>query len=117
MSNVPASFLPLTEPAYYILLSLASGRKHGYAIIKDVASLSQESLSLSVSTLYTALGRFQDQGLIERITDPAAGDQRPGLPRKVYKLTRLGRRVLEAETARLEKLVSAGRERLSPETT
>ena len=99
--------LPLTEAVFYILLSLSSGRKHGYAILKDISTLSGGILQLSTSTLYGALGRMQDQGLIVRVengSDEAGG---PGLPRKAYELTDLGRRILEAELVRLRRQVQA----------
>ena len=113
--SAPDSYLPLPESSYYILLSLISSKKHGYAIMKDVEDLSQGELLLSASTLYTALGRLLDHGLIARIENPLKEEQGPGLPRKVYNLTKLGREVLEAEAARLEKLVSVTRVRLSQE--
>jgi DNA-binding PadR family transcriptional regulator len=111
MTTDPLSYLPLTEPTFYILLSLAPGKKHGYAIMKDVKDLSGERVNLSTSTLYTAVGRLLDQGLIERFSD---GDQEPGpgLPRKSYALTDLGRRVLEAEAVRLQGMVREARLRL-----
>jgi DNA-binding PadR family transcriptional regulator len=111
MSLDPLSFLPLTEPTFYILLSLAPGRKHGYAIMKDVRELSRERVNLSTSTLYTAIGRLLDQGLIERLSDKGE-DVSPGLPRKSYALTDLGRRVLEAEHVRLQGMVREARLRL-----
>src|SRR5512147_2522473 len=97
----PLSYLPLTEPTFYILLSLAPGKKHGYAIMKDVKELSKARVNLSTSTLYTAVGRLLDQELIERLSAEEQ-DTAPGLPRKFYALTRLGRRVLAAETNRLQ---------------
>ena len=115
MQVEPVSYLPLTEPTFYILLSLAPGKKHGYAILKDVKDLSHESVSLSTSTLYTAISRLLDQRLIERLPDEPENNASPGLPRKVYDLTELGRRVLEAETQRLQNLVAAARLRLSKE--
>lgn len=111
MTVEPISYLPLTEPTFYILLSLIPGRKHGYAILKDVKDLSRERVSLSTSTLYTAVGRLLDQELIERLDDDDA-DLSPGLPRKSYALTELGRRVLEAETVRLQGMVKEARLRL-----
>lgn len=108
-------FLPLTEATFYILLSLSSGRKHGYAILKDISTLSGSALQVSTSTLYGALGRMQDQGLIVRVEsepDKAGG---PGLPRKAYELTQLGRRILEAELARLRRQVQAARHFLGQE--
>ena len=114
MSVEPIPYLPLTEPTFYILLSLAPGKKHGYAILKDVKELSKERVNLSTSTLYTAVGRLLDQDLIERLDD-GEDDPSPGLPRKSYALTGLGRRVLEAETARLQGMVKEARLRLREE--
>ena len=84
------------EPSFFILLSLAAGPRHGYAVLKDAEALSEGRITLSVSTLYTSLARLQEQGLIERLD---AGDEKPGpgLPRKVYRLTRHGQGTLEAE--------------------
>lgn len=116
-SSQPSDYLPLTEASFLILLSLAPGKKHGYAILKDVEAMSSGKISLSTSTLYTALGRLSDQGLIERVDnlegdEPAGG---PGLPRKAYCLSSVGRRVLEAETQRLSELLSTARLRLQPQ--
>lgn len=106
------SYLPLTEPTFYILLSLAPGKKHGYAILKDVKALSGGKVDLSTSTLYSALSRLLEKGLIKRITDETKQNTGPGLPRKAYVLTEIGRRVLGAETNRLQTLVTAARSRL-----
>ena len=111
MSAEPMDYLPLTEPTFYILLSLVPGRKHGYAILKDVKNLSGERVNLSTSTLYTAVGRLLDQDLIERL-DNDEEDPTPGLPRKSYALTELGRRVFEAEMMRLQGMVREARLRL-----
>lgn len=116
MTVDPTSYLPLTEPTFYILLSLAPGKKHGYAIMKDVRNLSNERVNLSTSTLYTAVGRLLDQGLIERLSNDKA-DVSPGLPRKSYALTDLGRRVLEAESIRLQSMVKEARLRLREDET
>lgn len=109
------SFLPLTEPTFYILLSLVEGGKHGYGILKDVEALSGERVRLSTSTLYSAISRLREQGLIRRLQDERDGDGGPGLPRKRYALTALGRRILEAETARMQELVTSARLRLGQE--
>jgi DNA-binding PadR family transcriptional regulator len=111
MSVDTLSYLPLTEPTFYILLSLAPGKKHGYAISKDVKALSNKRVNLSTSTLYTAIGRLLDQELIERLFDDDE-ESGPGLPRKSYALTELGKRVLEAETSRLQGMVDEARLRL-----
>ena len=114
MPTNPSSYLPLTESTFYILLSLTHGRKHGYAIKKDVKDLSQERVNLSTSTLYTAVGRLLDQELIER-QSADDGEANPGLPRKSYALTKLGKRVLGAETNRLQGMVKEARLRLTEE--
>ncbi len=113
MHASPASFLPLTEPTFYILLSLAPGKKHGYAILKDVKALSKGGITLSTSTLYSALARLLERGLIERIDDDPGQGPHPGLPRKAYTLSELGRRILEAEIDRLQALATIARLRLS----
>jgi DNA-binding PadR family transcriptional regulator len=100
--------LPLTEATFFILLSLASGQKHGYVIMKDVARLSDDRMALSTGTLYGALGRLLDQGWIERVDE----EQKGGRPRKAYVLSDLGRSILSAETERLKTLLSAAQVRL-----
>lgn len=108
----PSSYLPLTETTFYILLSLALEKKHGYAILKDVEALSHGKIRLSTSTLYGALGRLLDQGLIERVPSAEEEAAGPGLPRKAYTLSPTGRRILEAETRRMQALVTTARLRL-----
>jgi len=103
------SQLPLTEATFFILLSLASGSKHGYAIMKDVAALSGGRVTLSTGTLYGALKRMLEQDWIERFDEADA--LQTGRLRKAYRLTDLGRRLLEAETARMHNLVTAARRR------
>ena len=111
----PAFATDLTEPTFYILLSLAPGKKHGYAIMQDVEGLSKGRVTLSTSTLYSALGRLLDQRLIERVPDDPDSGKHPGRPRKAYVLSDLGRRVLQAETDRLASLVAAAQPRLAVE--
>jgi DNA-binding PadR family transcriptional regulator len=98
---------PLTEATYYILLSLAPGARHGYAIMKDVRALSHERVVLSTGTLYGAIKRLLDMEWILRVEDPEADEN--GRERKLYSLTRLGRKVLEAEIARLDALLDSAR--------
>jgi DNA-binding PadR family transcriptional regulator len=106
----PLSYLPLRQPTFYILLSLVPAEKHGYAILKEVEALSGSSVQLSTGTLYEALSRLLEQGLIER-SGTAAGVG-PGKPRKVYRLTGTGRQVIEAEAARINIQASAARRQL-----
>jgi len=98
------SHLPLREPTFFILLSLSPGPKHGYAILKEVESLSEERVKLSTGTLYGAIKRLLDRGWISRVDDPIPNST--DRERKSYDLTELGRRALNAEIARLRKLVN-----------
>jgi DNA-binding PadR family transcriptional regulator len=102
--------LPLSEVSFYILLSLANEPRHGYAIMKDVATLSDGRIELSAGTLYGALKRMLEQGWIERLEDAGELDE-TGRPRKVYRLSALGQGVLSSETARLRSLVAAAARR------
>ncbi|MEJ2748508.1 MAG: PadR family transcriptional regulator [Anaerolineae bacterium] len=108
-----SEFLPLREPTFFILLSLADSDKHGYAILKDVEMLSQGRVQLSTSTLYEALARLLDQGVVTRVTavNQNAANH-PGRPRKFYQLTHTGQQVLDAELARLRGLVTVAQQRL-----
>ncbi len=118
MKRPPTHFkpdIPLTEPAFFILLSLAAGSKHGYAILRDVERTSGGSLLLSTSTLYGALGRLLEQGLIERVSAGAEANSGPGLPRKHYELSSTGRRALTAEMNRMRALALLARRRLEDE--
>jgi DNA-binding PadR family transcriptional regulator len=92
----------------HIVVALAEGEKHGYAIMRDVADLSGGVVRMGSGTLYTAIKRMLDQGLIEETDerpDPAMDDQR----RRYYRLTALGQRVGAAEHARLSALLDAAR--------
>jgi len=99
--------LPLHEPTFFILLSLAHTKKHGYAILKNVESLSNGKIQLSNGTLYGVLSRLQQQGMIERVETFTA--ERNGRGKKEYKLTADGLRLLNAETERLQQLVKAAK--------
>jgi len=99
------SFLPLQEPTFFILLSLRGGEKHGYAILKEVAALSEERVKLSTGTLYGALNRLLDQGLIERWEDR---DETRG--KKTYRLTRRGLEVFDAEVGRMQQMLAASQQ-------
>ena len=104
----------INEPTFFILLSLASGPKHGYAVLKDTEELSRGKVSLSTSTLYTALNRLLNQGLIER-SDAVQNWSGPGLPRKVYRLNERGRRILNAEAKRMQDRLASYQQRLGEE--
>ena len=107
--------LPLTKSTFYILLSLAPGPKHGYAIMKDVKTLSESRVVLSTGTLYGAIKRLLDQGWILRVDEPA--ENGTGRERKAYLLTHRGRRILRqrlpawASSTRLRNSASLARKR------
>ena len=102
---------PMTETTYFILLSLAPGPGHGYAIMKDVQKLSQGRVTLSTGTLYGALKRLLELGWIERVDDPAAAEN--GRERKAYRLTQLGQAALDGEIDRLNGLLTAAGQRVA----
>ncbi|HWQ04108.1 MAG TPA: PadR family transcriptional regulator [Longilinea sp.] len=99
----PDHFLPLTETSFFILFSIVSTPKHGYAIIKDVERMSASRVVLATGTLYSALRRMLEDGWIERMgEDSSNGD---GRDRKLYRMTDEGRRIFNLETERLQALV------------
>ena len=113
----PEDLLPLQEPTFFILTSLAAGNKHGYAILKDIESLSDGRTHIGTGTLYGALSRLLDQGAIVQVENSADSPaETPGKPRKAYALTRFGREVLSAETDRLLSLAATARLHLGGES-
>jgi DNA-binding PadR family transcriptional regulator len=110
----PAVFLPLRDVELSVLLSVVDRPRHGYAILQEADARSGGRPGFEIPTLYRALRRMRDQGLVEPASAPpeeADEDAR----REYWRATRLGRQVLMAELRRLETLLSAGRERLAGE--
>jgi DNA-binding PadR family transcriptional regulator len=104
----PASLLPLTPAMFHVLVALADGETHGYAILKEVERLTGGAVRLSTGTLYGIIKRLLAEGLaVESHRRPPADsdDER----RRYYRLTPHGRKVLADETARLEAMVTAAR--------
>ena len=100
----PEDFLPLPSATLHILITLAPGEKHGYAIMRDVEDLSDGRMKMGPGTLYGSVKRMLKDGLIEETAerpDPELDDQR----RRYYRLTALGSQVRTAELERLEMLV------------
>ena len=97
----------LTEPVLLILMSLADQPRHGYALMKDIESLSQGRVRLSTGTLYGALHRLLENSSIERFEQ-----QDTSREKQAYRLTVAGRRQLEMELDRLRQLTRAGMSRL-----
>ncbi len=100
--------LPLREATFFILLSLATAPKHGYAIMKDSERLSDGRVTLSTGTLYGAIKRLLEAGWIRRVE--SGDEEENGRPKKEYELSEQGRRIFEAEIARLESVVAVARE-------
>jgi DNA-binding PadR family transcriptional regulator len=104
----PEAWLPLRPVEFHILLSLSAGDRHGYGIIQD-AEARGETNPPDVGTLYRALARMREQGLIasaDRREAPDAADER----RNYYRITERGSRVGRAEARRLESLTEAARQ-------
>ena len=101
-------FLPLTPVVFEIALSLAAGERHGYEIMQDVERRTDGAIALHPGTLYRALGRLLDQGLIEELDERPAGDG-DDERRRYYRLTSLGQAVARAEVDRLASQVTAAR--------
>jgi DNA-binding PadR family transcriptional regulator len=95
-------FLPLTPATLHILLALAAGDMHGYAIMQDVLRQSEGLYKLGPGTLYDNLQRLVRQGMVKELGG-RAGDE--DSRRRYYRLTPLGSGVLAAEVSRLEGVV------------
>jgi DNA-binding PadR family transcriptional regulator len=103
----PGDMLPLPYLAHMVLLALAEGEAHGWALIKRIQALTGERANPSSGSLYLAIARLQASGLLEAIPAPDGdGDAR----RRYYRLLPFGRKVLLAETARLAGLVDRVRD-------
>ena len=108
-------FLPLTPLSLAILLGLSDGPRHGYGIMREVERQTDGQLSPGAGSLYAALQRLQDDGLIAAA--PAAPDDEPvGSRRRYYVLESRGRAVARAELLRMARLIQLGHDRrLVPE--
>src|SRR5882724_7140289 len=100
----PDDFLPLKPPWFHVLLSLADQEQHGYGIMQEVLDRTGGKLRLWPATLYGTLKRLIDEDLIEE-SDERPAPELDDARRRYYRLTSLGRRVLAAESERLEYLV------------
>ena len=100
---------PLTPATFHILLALAGGERHGYAIMREVSQQTDNGIRLGPGTLYGTLKRLVDNGWIEELDERGEDDER----RRYYRLTRTGRAVAVAESKRLAAAVrDARRKRL-----
>jgi DNA-binding PadR family transcriptional regulator len=101
-------FLPLNHADFHIMLALADGERHGYGIMSDIAEITGGRTKLGPGTLYTSIKRLLEADLIEESDnrpDRKLDDER----RRYYRLTQIGRKVLAAESQRVENLVRYAR--------
>ena len=113
--NAVSELLPLPSATFHILLSLANGERHGYAIILDVEERTSGELRMSAGTLYRSIARMVEQELISEAIRrrSVADDER----RRYYRITAFGTAVARAEMRRLAQLVRLARATgLTPET-
>ena len=101
----PESLLPLTPAMFEILVALADGERHGYAIMQEVEARTEGKMRLGPGTLYRSIQRLMEEGLITE------SDERPALEmdderRRYYRITDFGYRVAVAEARRLAELVA-----------
>ena len=101
-NQIPENTLPLTPAVFHILLALADADRHGYGIMKEVEARTEGRLLLKPGTLYQAISRLLETGLIEEV--PESGDEKD-TRRRVYRLSTSGRQAVIAEARRLEQMV------------
>jgi DNA-binding PadR family transcriptional regulator len=101
------AFLPLSPPVFHVMVALADGDRHGYAVIKDIAERTGGAQRLGAGTLYAILKRLLDDGLIAEA--PGAASETDDQRRRYYRLTPLGRKVAKLEVDRLERAVASAR--------
>jgi len=103
----------LTAAEFQVLVALADGDKHGYAIGKEIAARTAGQVQLRAATLYTVIKRLLDNGYIDESAvrpDPELDDER----RRYYRLSARGRRAAEGEALRLEATAKQARAKLRP---
>ncbi|HKG95462.1 MAG TPA: PadR family transcriptional regulator [Gemmatimonadaceae bacterium] len=111
----PESLLPLTPLSFHVLVALGDAERHGYGIIKEIEARSDGRIRPGAGTLYAAVQRLQDDGVIEECDGPA-GAREADARRRYYRLTAFGRRVARAEALRLARLLDVARAKaIAPE--
>ena len=103
------ALLPLPPATFHILVALADGDRHGYAIMKDVSARTDGALTLSAGTLYRSIQRMVEQELVEEVSALAAHDS-DDERRRYYRITPFGRSVAKAEARRLARMLDLARE-------
>jgi DNA-binding PadR family transcriptional regulator len=110
----PHDLLPLPASTFHVLLVLAEGEKHGYAVMREVERISEGAVKMGPGTLYGTIKRMLESGLCEESgerPDPDLDDER----RRYYRITGLGEKVVTAEVRRLATMIERSvLRRLSP---
>ena len=98
---MPRSDQTVPPASFYILFALATGEKHGYAIMREARKLSDDRFQIGPATLYTSIQRLVESRWIEEAPGPGDSDPR----RRYYRLTKPGRAALQEEMERMEAIV------------
>jgi len=106
----PEEMLPLTPAAFHVLLALADGERHGYAIMQEIAEHTDGQMKMGPGTLYGTIKRLLEARLIEE------SDERPDAEmdderRRYYRLSGVGQKVVRAEAQRYADMVAVAREK------
>jgi DNA-binding PadR family transcriptional regulator len=117
--NIPEhlrELLPLSPAVFFVMFALADGEKHGYAIMQEVLTLSENRVRMGAGTLYTTIQRLLNMTIIEETTGSGNVSDHEAR-RRYYRLAPNGKILLEAEISRMESVVRrARRKKLTPRT-
>ena len=109
LTRDPNEFVPLKHSTFQVLLALDDGESlHGYAVMQAIAAMTEGRETILPGTLYAALARMVDEGLVEE-SAPRHDDSSGGPPRRYYRRTSFGRAVARAESERLRALLDVAR--------
>jgi DNA-binding PadR family transcriptional regulator len=111
MPRDPRSQLPLTPVVLHILLALADGEQHGYAIAQEIEDTTDGHVRMGPGTLYGSIQRMLGAGLIEEARSPRSAADDDDARRRYYRATSFGRRVLALELERLAAVVRVARQK------
>ena len=100
----PSALIPLKQSTYQVLLALADGERHGYAVMQALSEMTAGREAILPGTLYAALARMVDEGLVE-VRESADDEASGGPKRRYYKRTSFGREVARLESERLRTLL------------
>ena len=111
MKQKPENYLPLRPVHYHVLLVLAEGSLHPYALVKDIARRTEEAVRPGPASIHRTIRQLQESSLIEE-SDERPAPENDDARRRYFRLTALGRDVAKAETARLQALVQRAQRHL-----